>query len=274
LTYTRQTTRTTLSPSSTAGTYVLYNTAASPAQYQDRSGVAVVVSGTASSVPAVYACNLNNDGVYNSTDDGQNIECGFLSWADGAAYSAWAGLRPMSELEFEKASRGTAVPAADEYVWGGVTAVNISGFTGGGTAAEIATPSNANSTYLNNFGPLRVGVFATSTTTRAQAGASYYGILDLGGGVWERTVTVGNETGRLFTGSHGTGTLDANGDAVQSDWPGTDAVGAGFRGGDWDADPSYMEVSDRYVAALTSSVRGGNSDTRGTRGFRSVRTAP
>jgi hypothetical protein len=29
----------------------------------------------------------------------------WLSWADGAAYAAWAGLRPMTELEYEKVSR-------------------------------------------------------------------------------------------------------------------------------------------------------------------------
>jgi hypothetical protein len=29
-----------------------------------------------------------------------------LSWTDGAAYAAWAGLRPMTELEYEKAIRG------------------------------------------------------------------------------------------------------------------------------------------------------------------------
>ena len=32
--------------------------------------------------------------------------CGGLSWADGVAFGAWAGLRPMTELEFEKVSRG------------------------------------------------------------------------------------------------------------------------------------------------------------------------
>lgn len=31
--------------------------------------------------------------------------CVWLSWADGAAYAAWAGLRPMTELEYEKANR-------------------------------------------------------------------------------------------------------------------------------------------------------------------------
>jgi len=37
-----------------------------------------------------------------------------LSWADGAAFAAWAGLRPMTELEVEKAVRGPREPVPDE----------------------------------------------------------------------------------------------------------------------------------------------------------------
>ncbi len=33
-----------------------------------------------------------------------------LSWADGAAFAAWAGLRPMTELEFEKITVGPIEP--------------------------------------------------------------------------------------------------------------------------------------------------------------------
>jgi len=36
--------------------------------------------------------------------------CPWLSWADSAAFAAWAGLRPMTELEYEKACRGPAQP--------------------------------------------------------------------------------------------------------------------------------------------------------------------
>jgi hypothetical protein len=50
-----------------------------------------------------------------------------LSWADGAAFAAWAGLRPMTELELEKAVRGPREPVPDEVgpsYWG------IGGFGG------------------------------------------------------------------------------------------------------------------------------------------------
>ena len=36
----------------------------------------------------------------------------FLAWADGTAWAAWAGLRPMTELEYEKAAAGTPADSA------------------------------------------------------------------------------------------------------------------------------------------------------------------
>ncbi|MDP6810247.1 MAG: hypothetical protein QGH42_03125 [Kiritimatiellia bacterium] len=46
-----------------------------------------------------------------------------LSWVDGAAYAAWAGLRPMTELEIEKLVRGPREPIPGEVgpcYWGAV----------------------------------------------------------------------------------------------------------------------------------------------------------
>jgi len=40
--------------------------------------------------------------------------CPWLSWADGAALAAWAGLRPMTELEYEKAIRGPRDPEPND----------------------------------------------------------------------------------------------------------------------------------------------------------------
>jgi formylglycine-generating enzyme required for sulfatase activity len=47
--------------------------------------------------------------------------CFGLSWADGAAFAAWAGLRPTTELECEKAVRGSRAPIPNEVgpsYWG------------------------------------------------------------------------------------------------------------------------------------------------------------
>jgi hypothetical protein len=40
-------------------------------------------------------------------------DCVALSWADGATFAAWAGLRPMTELEYEKVTRGPMEPGWD-----------------------------------------------------------------------------------------------------------------------------------------------------------------
>ena len=44
--------------------------------------------------------------------------CNFISWKDGLAFADWAGLRHMTELEFEKACRGPEPAVYREYVWG------------------------------------------------------------------------------------------------------------------------------------------------------------
>lgn len=203
--------------------------------------------------------------------------CQFLSWADGCSYADWSGLRPMTELEFEKACRGTLAVVDDEYAWGSTTITPATTISGTEDGTEIITNSGANCCYLNmsftggdgGQGPLRCGIFAKPTTNRAQAGASYYGIMELSGNIYERSVTVGNSTGRAFTGAHGDGVLDSNGDANGSVWPGTNASGAGFRGGFWYYDASNQCVSDRTLAAVTAASRKSYGG-----GFRCVRTAP
>jgi len=79
--------------------------------------------------------------------------------------------------------------------------------------------------------------------------------MEMSGNLYERAVTVGNSTGRSFTGVHGDGSLDGNGDANVSNWPGTDAAGAGFRGGYWSDEATDLRVSGRYGAAFTLANR-------------------
>jgi len=56
---------------------------------------------------------------YSASDPDR--QCPWLSWADGAALAAWAGLRPMTELEYEKAIRGPQDPVPNDVTqsyWG------------------------------------------------------------------------------------------------------------------------------------------------------------
>jgi formylglycine-generating enzyme required for sulfatase activity len=50
--------------------------------------------------------------------DTPHVPCAGMMWNEGTAYAAWAGLRPITELEFEKACRGPLKPVPDEYAWG------------------------------------------------------------------------------------------------------------------------------------------------------------
>ena len=212
----------------------------------------------------------------NHTVSAPDRACGFLSWADGAAFADWAGLRPMTELEFEKACRGPTPAVAGEYAWGNATAPTaITSENNDGQGTSTANPSSANCCYNNQLqGPCRAGIFATDTSTREQAGASYWGIMELSGNLWERTVTIasaddfGAFNGGRFTGLHGDGKLNGNGDASVTAWPATDASGAVIRGGNWGRDSSYARVSDR-------TFPGGETAPRyGVTGWRGVRSAP
>jgi formylglycine-generating enzyme required for sulfatase activity len=218
-----------------------------------------------------YAISGTLVGSYATTNP--YVACNYLSWMDGAAYSDWAGLRPMTELEFEKACRGTVASVAGEYAWGNTTATAATGISNGGLANETPSNSGANAVYGNSGtgGPLRVGAFANGSSTRAQSGASYYGIMELSCNLFERVVTVGNASGRAFTGEHGDGTLSANGHANETFWPGfnsgevTGVSGSGFRGGVWGDGTAEMRVSDRKYARETLTWREGGY------GFRAIR---
>jgi len=217
-----------------------------------------------------------SDGVYSTTNP--FVANNFMSWMDGAAYMDWAGLRPMTELEYEKAARGPANPVANEYAWGSTSVTRATGLSNEGEADEVPTPAGANANYWAGAnpisGPVRVGSFAHGSTTREQSGAGYWGIMELSGNLSERPVTVGNDTGRGFTGLHGNGQLTTAGHGAIATWPGggesgiTGATGSGFRGRSWNDDASMIRVSYRIGAASNTTGR------LNTYGFRGVRSLP
>jgi hypothetical protein len=66
----------------------------------------------------------------------RSVAMNYLSWADLTAYLDWAGLRPMSELEFEKASRGPSAPVSGEHAWGSTSITGATSIMNSGTASE------------------------------------------------------------------------------------------------------------------------------------------
>lgn len=205
----------------------------------------------------------------------------YLTWMDLAAYADWAALRPMTELEFEKAARGPLYPVVSEFAWGntGIAAcATLDGTSEDGTeyCYDGAHRANYNSTSLAGLdggtGPVRAGLFAQSGfSTRYESGAGYYGNMELSGNVWEQAVTLGNAAGRGFSGTHGDGRLTGlaisgyEGNATNSDWPGINqgnysygvygAVGSGWKGGGWDENSGALQVSNRYYAAYGTTAR-------------------
>ncbi|MFM9020177.1 MAG: SUMF1/EgtB/PvdO family nonheme iron enzyme, partial [Sediminibacterium sp.] len=203
--------------------------------------------------------------VFDETDDGEWITCNYLSWADLAAYLDWAGLRPITELEFEKIGRGPNTPVVDEFGWGGTTIVGLTALSNTNQTNEVSNTTNANALYGNNLtsGPARVGIFATSISDRNAAGSSYYGVMDLTGNVWEQVIKIENSTGRSFTGTRGDGQLTSNGDADASSWP--DYTGACKRGGGWLTIAQRSQLSSRYGAGLNGANRNAETGGRGAR---------
>lgn len=148
----------------------------------------------------------------------RNRPCNFFSWDDACAYADWAGLRPMTELEFEKACRGPSKPIAHEYPWNTNTKDHL--FRTVSQDGELV--------WLNGLKESEL-----ADNNREMFGASYYWVMDLAGSLWERCVTIGDSTGRNFKGTHGDGMLANYGFASNEDWPkgSTETAGFGFRGG-------------------------------------------
>lgn len=217
------------------------------------------------SIPVTFYCDYDGDGIGNESNDGQNIALNWVPHYKLNNVADWAALRPMTELEYEKACRGDILPLADECPWGSLRIDSLTALTNAGSGTEADAGTTANCVYGAGYtlGPARAGIFATAGSTQEQAGASYWGILDLAGNLHEYCVSIGNSTHRSFTGLHGDGVLNATGNANVAGLPGL----SGYRGGGYSHVPEFCRISDRYYANY--NVGGGSNF-----GGRLVRTAP
>lgn len=178
----------------------------------------------------------------------------YLSWEDVMAYLDWAALRPLTEMEYEKACRGLDPMVADEYAWGDNSAAILTTVTGPENGTEIPGVLPANAHYNNTNlaggdggrGPVRVGLFALPTTnTRNAAGAGYYATFEMSGNVAEPYVKVHADNAN-YAGLPGDGLVDGNGNSNEAGWP-TTADAAIPRGGGFNHGANYLRISDRSL---------------------------
>ena len=270
LTYEQQVQHTVQPPSSPAGTFVM-----TPSQQATfRNGVVVKQPGVSPDIPAVFAMNANAAAPIGAVNDGHSRASNFLHWEDLLAYLDWSGLRPMTEMEYEKASRGPLQPVPREFAWGTDKSVDGNTVVQDGTPEESVTEKAtaaaglASHGYLGVHGPLRSGFGGSATSGRLQAGAGYWGIWELSGNLWEQAVGV-LEDGLSFSGLHGDGQLSTAGVANVHLWP--PASGAIFRGGGWLSgivgEFRDLAVSDRFYHELPPQQRKNTAGGRGVRSF-------
>jgi formylglycine-generating enzyme required for sulfatase activity len=244
--------------------------------------ICIDTPGVNNTQPAVVGVNYDNDDIFNEGHDGLSNANVNFDYNTSLAYLDWCGLRPMTELEFEKMCRGSRIngnPVAallNEYPWGSTAIATQAGSTlaarDSTTERSISTPVNGRVVYdvaVGTSRPYRVGIFAQNATGRAAAGAGFYGNMNLADNGTE--LVVNTYAGGLgFTGINGDGVLDINAKANQSGWTQLiDAQGLGYRGGFYHLGVSllsnYAKTSYRSNANATLTANPDYLTVRGVR---------
>ncbi len=234
-----------------------------------RNGIAFVEQREANA-PVVFGNNLNPKNDFFATDDGQTLACNYMSIEDMIAYCSWSGLRPMSELEYEKACRRfyPQVPDKGEYAWNsgsGVNALSSLGdllYVGDEREQANSAAKNVNSGTGNKVnGPVRCGMFGTSATNQSQSGATYWGVMEMSGNLKELCVNVNYSN--LDGGSCGAGEYNT------AYWN-TTVGNYGVRGGGFQSVDSLLRTSDRTEAMNYFTTITERDSTVGFRGVYSL----
>lgn len=181
------------------------------------------------------------------------LACNYLSPADMLAYADWAGLRPLTEMEYEKMCRPfyPTETGRGDFPWNTSEKTVVAGLLREATRYERPDNGAANVNFGGGIGgPVRCGAFLAGATKREESGMNFWGAMETGGNLAEIYYNVNTE-GRLYRGLspalHGDGYLAPNGesDVAPVYWP---RLYNAFivKGGHWaDTDEKQLVVSDR-----------------------------
>jgi formylglycine-generating enzyme required for sulfatase activity len=161
-----------------------------------------------------WACNWDKPG-----RESHPINC--ITWQQARAYCRWAGKRLPTEVEWEKAARGTD---GRKYPWGN-RRFGVAGRVAN-VADKTAKRNRLSWAVVDGYDD---GFYETAPVGSFPTGASPYGALDMIGNVWEWT----------------------------ADWYDVEHRFRSLRGGSWSDVPRFARVSsrirnapsDRYMVA-------------------------
>ncbi len=244
-----------------------------------RNGIKLASIGN-NDAPYVFANDLNPNDDYAQEGDGQTLACNYLNAGDMLAYADWCGLRPLTEMEFEKMARR---PFPEPSIWGEYAWNANSGFTASTTIPAIQKgkkterPDGNVNAGGKLGGPTRCGAYAVGGK-QVEAGASFWGLMELSGNLAEIYYNANTE-GRKFCGRdanhHGDGSISEEGSAnvTESIWP-KHADAFCLRGGSYRSVKEETTISDRtYHWGVYTSVNDVSARKDSTTTFRLGKTA-
>lgn len=207
--------------------------------------------------PLIFMNDLNNNGIGGEDGDGQALACNFLSAKDLFSYCSWAGLRPLSELEYEKACRRLfpEYPRAGAYPWGsesGAVAITDADIQHIGTLSEQVSGAGNINGGSQRTSPVRGGAFAVSGSTAQTAGASFWGVMEMAGNLKECCIAATAD----FSDECGDGNMQSQ------------LSGAVWRGGGFLSDLDKLRVSNRDELDMANEAE--HESAGGGRACRSI----
>lgn len=285
LTYDQQLNLTDYTPNSAPGQIAFSTGSANANNY-----IQIDSSGVSSTKPAVYACNYVNTLPRNAGNDGMNNAAIAFTVRRAIAYLDWCGLRPMTDMEYEKICRGTKYTGTpnprvlNEYPWG---TTNLNSYSGTMISYLGTDSARRNGTVLNGRALLgggnvayvshRCGLFAESGTGREAAGAAFYGVMDMAGNARDLAFFTNMTSNGITMTSLGDGNLTTtlgptNGDGNVPGWSDYSANtywgNKGFGTYGYVGITDYPRTSSRQESPITPSYLNTTYTSQGVRGVR------